>query len=205
MINAKLVDIDDLTAINATDPGTDGIIYRYYNNYSGLYDFFINDNTSTKEFAFVPDTWVLINKLNDEARTSSTTLTADADLRLILQASRTYSIKIVIFFDTVAAADFKYSLSGPASPTLVRIRRQHIEPGGGTFTDAIDTSYTSSTSVTGTGTTGGYVMFDIIVQNGGTGDWFYFNWAQDTSNGSATTVLSGSYLMYNSIPAGAAP
>lgn len=41
MVNAVFVDIDDTTAIDATDPATMGVIYRVYNG--ATYDLYVSD------------------------------------------------------------------------------------------------------------------------------------------------------------------
>jgi len=59
----------------------------------------------------------------------------------------------------------------------------------------MDLAYPGSTSLTGAGTIGGYVEMDLIVNTPATGT-FAFQWAQQTSDASDTTVLAGSYLEY---------
>lgn len=129
---------------------------------------------------------------------SNATLFTDSALQFSMAASGIYQITIRVFFDTTAAADFKFALTGPASPTAVRLLRKHIDPNALTsLIVASEVAYTSSTAVAaGTGTTGGVVEFDMIVQNGVNAGTFGFQWAQNTSDASNTTVLAGSSLTY---------
>jgi hypothetical protein len=117
-----------------------------------------------------------------------------------MAANTNYTIRIVVFFDTAATPDFKYALTGPAAPTYVRVRRHHVVPGSTANVDGMDTAATASTSVTGAAATGGFVEMIIAWQNGANAGTFAFQWAQNTSNASATTVRAGSYLEYMTLP-----
>jgi hypothetical protein len=156
---------------------------------------------NTDRFSGIRTEWKIAVKLLDEARTSDSTLTDDDELFFAMAAETKYAIRGVIFFDTAATPDFKFAFAGPASPDLVRIFRRHVDPNALTAeVTASEIAYTSSTSVAaGTGTTGGVLTFDAIVHNGATEDDFAFQWAQNTSNASATTVRAGSYLEYRAI------
>jgi hypothetical protein len=63
----------------------------------------------------------------------------------------------------------------------------------------MDTALPGSTSLTGTGTTGGFVQFMSILHNGANAGYFRLQWAQNTSDAGNTTVLSGSYIDYVTI------
>jgi hypothetical protein len=141
---------------------------------------------------------VTIQKTATETRTSTSTLANDASLLFTMAASTNYFIQIRLWFDTTAAADFKFALTGPASPTLVRLFRRAIDPTNlTTLVVASEVAYTASTALAaGTGTTGGYIDFEINVQNGVTAGVFAFQWSQNTLDASNTSVLLGSYLTY---------
>ena len=67
--------------------------------------------------------------------------------------------------------------------------------GDVTDTDFVDTAFSQSRSVIGTGgTTGGHVNGTILLQNGSNGGVVHFQWAQNTSDAADTTVLAGSYM-----------
>lgn len=145
---------------------------------------------------FVNTPWAVAAKTADTTRSTTTTVTDDPHLKFRMEASTTYRIRGIIFFDTGATADFKFSLSGPASPTLVRIMRIQDAAGAAPTTVAVDTSYPANISLTGSGTDGGFVEFEALVQNGSTAGNFAFGWAQDTSDAANTIVRKGSYLEY---------
>lgn len=156
---------------------------------------------NTDRFSGIRTEWRMVMKLLDEARTSDSTLTDDDELFFTMAAATKYAIRGTIFFDTAATPDFKFAFAGPASPTLARIFRRHVDPNALTAQIvASEVAYTASTAVAaGTGTTGGVLTFDAIVHNGTTEDDFAFQWAQNTSNASATTVRAGSYIEYRAV------
>lgn len=138
-------------------------------------------------------------KTTIETRNSDTTLTEDTDLQFTLEAGKTYFIEGHVFFDTVAAADFKYDFDGPASTDLVRIKHSHVIPGGTAEVDDFDTAFNATNSVTGSGTDGGYLYFTALIINGVSEDVFSLRWAQDTSDAGDTSVLPGSRMVIKEI------
>ena len=135
-------------------------------------------------------------KTADESRNLTITVANDTDIQFDLAANTKYRFQGNIFFDTVAAADFKWRIAGPTGATLIRIHRYNIAPGTTTHSDiAVDTAYSvADIAVTSGGADGGYVHFQGIIFNGGTAGTFAFQWAQNTSNASNTTVRAGSFL-----------
>lgn len=145
--------------------------------------------------AFIRDVgWQLFVKSVDQSKTSDAALANDNTMFFSMEASKNYAIRGKIFFDTGATGDFKYGFVGPTSPTLVRCSRQTCIAGGTPAELVIDVALPGSTALTGTGTTGGYVAFEMIFKNGSNTGTFAFQWAQNTSDGTATTVLAGSYM-----------
>ena len=142
----------------------------------------------------------IILKSADQTKASDTTLANDTHLQFTMLANRTYRIKIKVFFDcgdALGADGFKYALTGPSSPTLVRVEKSDQAPGALTPTNYInDTSYTASTSVVSGAQNGGTLTMEIDVQNGANGGTFAFQWAQNMSDTDATTVRKGSSLTY---------
>lgn len=145
--------------------------------------------------------WILVPKTNFEARSNTATLANDGDLKFQMAANTNYMIRARVYFSTGATADFKYALTGPASPSSVSVVRKHIDPSA--LTSLVATSegaYTASTAIAGgAGTAGGYIEFDVRVRNGANAGTFAFQWAQNTSDATAAVVLEGSYLEYRVI------
>jgi len=154
---------------------------------------------STQAYFFNGNKWHLVDfqetKPTDEARVSTTTLVDDSQLKFNMLANRKYRFAGKVFYDTNATADFKFGYAGPAGSTLIRIARSIIVPGTTAYAGIIvETTYATNLAVTGTGTIGGFIQFDGIIHNGANAGVFSFQWAQNTSNVGATTVLAGSSL-----------
>lgn len=153
-----------------------------------------HDGTNWRLVAPIAHAWTVVRKRTDQAKQSDATLGSDTALQFSMAASRTYQIRLKVFFDAPANPDIKYALTGPASPTLVRVERRLRAPGATSYTVASDTAYTSSTNVAGNASTNGYLEIDLIVQNGVNPGTFAFQWAQVTSVAEDVTVRGGSTL-----------
>ena len=133
----------------------------------------------------------------DETTSSDTTLSDDAELTFDVNAGATYKFRFIVFYDTPAAADFKYSVTCPASPALVSITTKSIAPGA--TTQAITRQSACGfgpTAITETSGTDGYIEIEGVVQNGANAGSIAFQWAQNSSSGTNTTVRKGSVVEY---------
>ena len=138
---------------------------------------------------------VPVVKPSNEVRTATTTLADDAALTFAVVANGVYVFRAVVFFESPAAADFKCTTAGPASPTNVRIMRQAIAEGATAMSNVgVSTAFGTVLSITGTGTSGGYVEFNGVLDNGANAGTVSFQWAQDTSNAGNTVVAKASYI-----------
>jgi hypothetical protein len=137
--------------------------------------------------------WTMVMKTSDTSR-STTTTSADPALQFSLAASTNYVIRGVIKVSTPAAADFKWGLAGPASPTEVFGGALN---SGQTVLDAF-AAYPTNLAVTHNQTNGVLLTFEVTVENGVNSGTFSFDWAQNTASGS-TLVKHGSYLEYRVI------
>lgn len=151
-----------------------------------------------QDFARTSMTNVL--KLKDETTNTDTTFSDDAVLLFQADASTNYRFRFVVFYDTPTAADFKWQINGPGSPTLIIYDGRALPPGATATTITRDNAFASAHTITETSGTIGYVEVQGILQNGANSGLVSFQWAQATSNGSNTTVRAGSYLEYSSVP-----
>ena len=140
--------------------------------------------------------WNMISKAADQAIINSAVLTTDTSLQFTMQANLNYRLRGVVFFDTTAAGDFKYAFTAPAAPTLIRAELVDCIAGGTPAElAAIATATPGSRSLAGAGTTGGYVEFRFIFQNGANVATFGFQFAQDTqTNDTGAIVRAGSWM-----------
>lgn len=153
-----------------------------------------------KHIAIQENLWTVVHKTADESVTSSTTLHNDATLQIPLLASTKYAIRGEIFFNTTAAADFKWRHAGPASPTLVQVRRSWIIPGGAAYEGvAVDTAFSTADLFIKSTAAPGYISFTGIIHNGVNAGTFVIQWAQNTADPGATTVRAGSYLEWRAL------
>jgi hypothetical protein len=141
--------------------------------------------------------WHSVKKSSDETIQSDNTLNTDGALVFSTASNTKYHIRGRIYFDTSAAADFKYRFQNSGTTTLLRGLTIHVVPGTSTLVPTVETGAPTTTqAVTGTGTNGGYIEFDFILHQGATAGGFSFQWCQNTSDASNTTVRAGSFLEY---------
>jgi hypothetical protein len=138
-----------------------------------------------------------IIKPTDETASLDSTLSNDSDLQFTMAANTVYNIEVEVFFETNATADFKYALTGPASPTRVDIVERYFAAGSSSEVTAVGVAYPSGTAITGSGSTGGYIKLNMTVNNGVNSGTFALQWCQNTSNPGTTKVIAGSKLTYN--------
>ncbi len=138
--------------------------------------------------------WIPVRKYGDETKSSNNTHADDGSLFFDAEASKKYAFRLNVFFDTTAAADFKYQIQGPSSPTIIRYLTRDVAPAATAMTVAVQTAFAASVSVLSASTNGGFVEISGILHNGTTAGRVSFQWAQNTSDASNTTVRAGSWL-----------
>lgn len=152
------------------------------------------------ELSSAAEVWTTAMKTATETVTESTTFQDDDHLTFAVAATTNYAFRMRIFYGTAAAADFKYQLTGPNAPTLVRYQRHVILPGATIFTlIGVTNAFIDPHILANAGTTGGYVYIDGILHNGANAGNVTLQWAQNTSDASNTDVYSGSYLEWMKI------
>lgn len=135
-----------------------------------------------------------INKTSDETTNTDTALSDDAALTFAVAANTKYGYRFHIVWNTPAAADFKFAFTCPSSPTLTRTNGMRTVASG-TGTSFIHTASGDVETVAGT-STDGWAQGEGILQNGANAGNVTIQWAQNSSNGSNTTVYAGSYIEY---------
>lgn len=136
-----------------------------------------------------------IIKSADESVNNSNTLQADDALLLTVPANKTVTFRGLVWFNTLAAADFKCRFNFAGS--VLQIHWITSPAGLGPITESTDEAIPSTTqTVTGTGTTAGYVEFDGIAVADGSNRALTFQWAQNTATVGNTTVKVGSFIEY---------
>jgi hypothetical protein len=139
------------------------------------------------------DAWVPVVKSADQSKTADTALAADTELKIAMAANEKRLIRGVINWTAGATEDFKIDFNGPASPTLVVIKKTYNAPGTTTIVAGNDTAYNVSYAMPGAAGSGTFYL-DAYLVNGPTAGDFEFRWAQNVSGATAAVVLAGSYL-----------
>jgi hypothetical protein len=137
--------------------------------------------------------WTTVIKLADEAIVSDTTFSDDGEIEFPVLENTKYAFRIVAFYETPAAADFKWSLGGPAAPTLVRYRARQVEFGVAR-TDVEQTAFGISSAMATGAATAGMVDIQGIVHVGASAGSIRLRWAQNTSDVGQTIVRAGSFI-----------
>lgn len=148
--------------------------------------------------AWVVPNLLYVRKTSDETVTSSTTLQNDDQLLLPVAANAVYWIEGFVIYTSTATGKIKTGWTGPAGATFQWA------------SDALDQTVTAASAekvwrsvntiadsqAWGTAGTGVPVvgMPKGVLITAGTSGNFQFQWAQNTSDGTATTVKIGSIL-----------
>jgi hypothetical protein len=144
-------------------------------------------------YRLATDGWNILTKPTATARTNNT-LSADPYLVLPMAANTNYSGTITIYASASVAGDFKSRITGPASPTRVFLAQVFFNSAGSPsnrVANAYDTTDLAQTA------TSAFIIRGLInftVENGANAGNFEFQWAQNSTDASATTLLAGSTI-----------
>lgn len=141
-----------------------------------------------------------VRKTTDETVTSSATLQDDNHLTLTVEAQHTYEFRVFLLVDGGATGDLKTAFTFPTGATC------HFTGHGPTTALASGSggsaefngrqAATSGSTTIAYGTSGsrlGIVLEGVLI-TGSTAGSFTLQWAQNTSDGTGTTLKSGSYM-----------
>ena len=135
-----------------------------------------------------------------DATINNNTAFQNSSLTFSVSANTKYRFRAVLFIDTGATADFKVQVTGPASPTLVRILTAATAAGGTAFANiGVTTAFSTVRSVTGTGTTGGWVLLEGTIHNGANAGTVMVQWGQNSLEAVNTILRAGSYLEWSAV------
>lgn len=141
--------------------------------------------------------WTPIRKTTATARSSTTVLAADPDLKLALLANQKVNTRWIIAFVTGATGDFKYRIVGPGTPALIRGVVCVTQTSGTAPANRVLTAYdTSDQAITAAAGFTGFIEIELYVENGATPGDLEFQWAQNTTDATNTTVSRGALLEY---------
>ena len=153
-----------------------------------------NSNASAGQVVFSAQEPITKVVTANQDVTSSTTLVDVSDLTLRIGKYERINFKYNIFYTTAATPDIKYLIDTPASLTTYRVAQNGCDHAGAALASII-TAEGSAISITASGTDG-CLQLTGTIENGATAGDLKFQFAQDTSNGTATIVLEGSSVQY---------
>lgn len=128
-------------------------------------------------------------KTADESITSSTTLQNDDDLKLRLPSNSIWIGTFTYWWEGHASGDIKWDWTLPSGATS--LFDEHASLGVG------NTGIPLTTQISGAAQTGNSMLTALgaIILMGSTSGTIQLQWAQQTSNGTATTMKKGSNLI----------
>ncbi|MGW3421283.1 glycosyl hydrolase family 28-related protein [Streptomyces phaeochromogenes] len=144
-------------------------------------------------------------KTADETVTSSTTLQDDDHLALAVESGHTYDFKVFMLVDGGVTGDLKTAFTFPTGSTLHFTGRGPTtglaSGSGGDCEFNGRQSATSGSTTISFGTSGsrlGITLEGILIV-GSTAGSFQLQWAQNTSDGTGTTLKAGSYIKLDKV------
>jgi hypothetical protein len=139
--------------------------------------------------------WNIVPKTADQSRASTIAISDDSALVLAVSASKVYRIRLVWGMVCGATGGFRWRITGPSTPTRVTYETIYTSPTTtptrifNSAFDAADNTYSGDV---------GPVIFvvEMLLDNGANAGNVTLSWAQQTSNGTNTTVLAASSIEY---------
>ena len=146
--------------------------------------------------------WPRVVKTVTESRTSTTTLTADTDLRVTMGANKKYLMRATVYFGVAGTGPgLKYGFTGPASPTLVRATGTHTSATATPPANFAQNAYETTGKVFPSSAAGLHVaQLEFYIENGANAGDFVITWAQNASSGTASNSGRGSFIEYVELP-----
>ena len=134
---------------------------------------------------------IALNKTGNQSVTSSTTLVDCTDLSFSIGANEVWVGTILPIVTAGASGGMKWAFSAP-SGCGVTVRAQ----GGNSFaTSIIDGNGLTGSGVTQSHSTASRYELTVIITNSSTAGTVHFQFAQNASNGTATTVSKNSTMI----------
>ena len=138
---------------------------------------------------------VFVMKTSDESVTSSTTLQNDDHLTFTMAANKIYIVSGALLVDSGTTPDFKWTLNLAGSSTADLLSKAML-PSGASQVYKYSEGDTEGIQGAGAGTPQMSAEFTGIIKADGSGGALTLQWAQNTSNGTASKLLTGSWISY---------
>ena len=143
------------------------------------------------------NTWTTIVKPADEVIQSTVDVFDDDTLFFSTTANTNYVVRLVVMAQSNSATDFSYLIHHTGTTTrMITSHRQHIVGATTVASQGVREAEVELNVALGANNTEIVIWVDVILQVGASGGVFSFQWAQQTTGASDTTVYEGSYLEY---------
>ncbi len=134
------------------------------------------------------------NKTSSESLNNSTTLQNDDHLFVDIPAGQTWIIDGFLRVVTTSnQPDFKFAFTVPTGATMTA--GYHVNENATNILAGALTTSGQSVTVNLTSNESSILIYKIMIVNGANAGTFRIQWAQNTSNGTDVTVLSGSFFI----------
>lgn len=163
----------------------------------------IHGIADTAQLALLTQVPAVVLKTADESVTSSTVLQDDNELTFAVSANSIYWFQFYIVYESTTAGDIKFQIVTTADED----RFSYSWPGN--LASAAGAAYgslgdygasPSALPAQGLGVTVSVIAFAVgMLDTGASGGVVKLQWAQDTSNGTAAKVKTGSFVLYQKV------
>jgi hypothetical protein len=139
-----------------------------------------------------------IRKSSNESVSSSSSLQNDNDFNITLEANTTYEIMVALSVSGSNTGNLRLSWSKGSGVTIYnRIKVGPYQAGGdsgNTNVNMISDEYNNDAGYTTDGTNNSSIIEMFVVSTGSSSNTLVMRWAQITSDSTATTITSNSYM-----------
>jgi hypothetical protein len=183
--------------ISATESGDVGFSTGTTNQYYFVTDFTISNNNAIPLPSLGSSLPIMVVKQYDETVTSSTAMQNDDELFIKLPSNSLFELQLVLVYSSTSATpDIKVDWSASGDYELFNDGRVFLNYSTSASLIQMNNYALASDVPAGTAVTGEYPHFErILIKTGDGGCTLQLRWAQNTSDGTATQVDKGSYIM----------
>jgi hypothetical protein len=140
-------------------------------------------------------TRITIIQAANQAVTSNTTPQSSNTLTVNLGANKKYKVNVLAPFSLAGVlSGYKFQLSGPASPTNIIGVSSVLSNLLAVVATQLDSSFSSAFAGALATASTHYYKWDGVIENGSNAGALTVQFAQNTSDSSAITLLRGGYL-----------
>ena len=152
--------------------------------------------SSAPSFAAVASGMSLKVKTADVSISSDATLNDDASLLFAVAANEKWQFEGLIVFASGSAPDFQFAFTGPAGSVGAYTAHIYADAGTALLAAEVADALGSAIPVLVASSANHMIRFWGAIANGGNAGNLTFQWAQNSSVASSTTVHAGSYIKY---------